>query len=566
MEIMDSIVETMKSELPVAHPHRTLLNEPRILRIPAFLLSAVLLAVAVMILQADVWMNDEEIVGQWASATPGGNWLPAQLWLISKGLCGGAVWAYRVWNVLALWFLSWTVFRIATQFQTRSTDLDFAAKQRVAWTAALLVAAHPLAGTSACQIGNLGWQLAVLFGLTVVQGFWGFLRQPTALRMGLLMLWLLLAAVSAPAGMLLGLGGLWVVWRLATTAERDALGGWFSAKTGWGTGLGIAALAQVLVLGAFLQQAWQHRSIAQGGAWTEHWLTQGRVVWQQLRSFFLPTRLLPEHQFAWSTQWNDWPAVLALALVLSTTGWCVWRLSRDRLPQPLRALLLLALWPTVLVFGWRTTHLLSEVRWYAVLPWVAILMAWGLGWLLQRWPAMQWPLGWGLPMGLLFLSVDQMTRFSDSREMAAYLLKLEPNQVRVRSYLQEKQVLGGQLAAVLSSSTPFANAYQSMQAENAASPFGRRYDLVHTLRWWVMSERRAQSALEQNYGPEYAQAFAQTSTARFIQEVQELARTEPAALPLLAALSSPLPALEPAKPRPMPSIPGIPAATADLTH
>ena len=281
----------------------------------------------------------------------------------------------------------------------------------------------------------------------------------------------------------------------------------------------------------------------------------------QFQALLQPTHLLPEHQFPWSEIWRDWPAVVGLSVVVVGSLVSILRLCRKS-PCPLSALVFLALWPTLLLLGWRTTNLLSEIRWYAVLPWAAVLAAWGLGWLLSRWPAMSLPIGCGLLAGLMFLTIGQTSRFADSTTMAAHILKAEPCNVEVRIFVQEKQASHGNLAAVLANSRPFAEAYQTMDIANENDPYGRRYDLLDALRYWVQSERNAQMAMENNYGSAYAQAFAQASTARFITEVQKLALTEPKALPLLSALMpSPAPP-EPPKPRAVPGIPGIPGTTA----
>ena len=167
----------------------------------------------------------------------------------------------------------------------------------------------------------------------------------------------------------------------------------------------------------------------------------------------------------------------------------------------------------------------------------------------------------GLLPGLMFLTIGQISRFADSTTMAARILKAEPCNVEVRIFVQEKQALHGNLAAVLANSRPFADAYQSMDIANENDAYGR-YDLLDALRYWVQSERNAQMAMENNYGSAYAQAFAQASTARFITEVQKLALTEPKALPLLSALMPSAPSQEAPKPRAVPSILGIPGTTA----
>lgn len=533
----------------------------RFARSPSFLLTLATAMVGVMVFRADVWMGDAEITGAWISSHAWDNWLPSQCWSIAKSVGGDAAWVYRIWNVLALWLLGLTAFGVAREFLGLAGKLSTVIKNRLALSAGLLVVAHPLAGMSACVIANLDWQLTVLFSLFAAKLAWSFMRRPAPAGMLGMLLCVVLADLCAPTGMLLALGGIWVVWRLAAQTQRAEVKAWATARTGWGTGLTIGGLLVVVWLGADLQNAWTQRSLSQGGTWVAHWLTQGRVFLVQFQSLLQPTHLLPEHQFPWSEKWSDWPAVVGLGVIVLASLVCILRLFR-KTPCPLSALVFLALWPTLLLLGWRTTNLLSEIRWCAVLPWAAVLAAWGLAWLFSRWPAMTLPIGWGLPTGLMFLTIGQTSRFADSTTMAAHLLKTEPCNVEVRIFVQEKQASHGNLAAVLADSRPFADAYQTMDIANENDPYGRRYDLLDALRYWVQSERNAQIAMENNYGSEYAQAFAQASTARFITEVQKLALTEPKALPLLSALMPSAAPPEPPKPRTPPSIPGIPGTTA----
>ena len=514
-----------------------------------------------MVFRSDVWMGDAEITGTWISSQAGENWLPSQCWALSKWLGGGAAWVYRIWNIAALWLLGMAIYSVAGEFLEKSGIIGPQNKRRFALLAGLLVVAHPLAGMSACVIGNLDWQLAVLLSLCAAKLTWKFLRQPAPVSMLGILTCTVLAYLSSPTGLLLSLGGMWTFWRLASGTQRQEVKAWASAKTGWGTGLTIGALLVLILLLSSIQRTWTHHSVGQGVTWTAHWLTQGRVFLVQLQTLLQPTQLMPEHQFPWSEYWRDWPAVVGLSVVVIACLTCVVRLSCKN-PSPRCALVFLALWPTFVLLGWRTTHLLSEVRWYAVLPWVALLASWGVAWLSNRWSAMSLPIGWVLPIGLMFLSLGQTSHFSDATTMAARILKVDPWHVGVRIFIQEKKVSDGNLAAVLANSRPFADAYQSMDIANENDPYGRRYDLLDALRYWVQSERIAQLAMENNYGREYAQAFAQASTVRFITEVQKLALTEPKALPLLSALlPSSVPA-EPAKSRPVPTIPGISGTTA----
>ncbi len=531
---------------------RTLLN-------PIALLTLAVGLVSLLIFKADIWVEDGGIVYSSASEIPGDNWLPRQLWQISHFLAAGEPAAYRIWNVLAIWGLSLTVFKIMRLWLEQSHRVSPWLRPQVALLAGLLCTLHPVSGMTACAISHLDWQLATLFGTLSLLAAHAMIQRQSYGSLVLGALWLLLGGLSAPAGLLLGLGAMVVTWQLASPAQRSLTASWFSAKQGWRPLVLFCCAVSILSLAWFLHSVWQRHTSSTSLSWSTHVLTQGQIFWLQLRGLITPTDLLPSHTIAWSERWTDWVSVSGLvllaALVILTTLSLLRRKSDAR--RPLYAIVLLALWPSVLILGWRTADAFSEVRWYAALPWGAMFVAWVVGWIITRWNALKYPLGLAIPLFLAFTSLGQLSRFRDADQVIALVLAKEPQNLRMRCFAAELRAQQNNHTAVIQMNLPTEAAYRDVVAYNETNPQGRRYDLVNALRWWVEIEHQVQMAIQKNYGIEYAQAYATSSTEKFAVEVRNVAAQQPEALPLLAQFPVAAPTEAPAKPKPAQGIPGI---------
>lgn len=545
-------------------PNPTLPIWKRILSAP-LLLTLAAVAMAIPIFRADLWIADQDIVNATLDTIPQQNWLPKQLWSLSHVLKPGVVWAYQIWNALSLWLLGMVVYQVAEHFAQRTTRVNPTMANRTGLIAGLLVMSHPLAGTTSCSISNLDWQLATLFSTTTAYFTLVFSSRPQLSAMIFGLISLLLASFSSPAGLPLGIGGALIILHLAAEGERRRCLDWLLAQRGMAKSAIIIGSFVVMGLSWLLKSTWDKHSGGIGLSWTTHWLTQGRVFWMQIKSCFVPKNLMPDHTLAWSESWSDWPATLGLALlILLTVGLFFFTGRKHPGGHGPRwaAFLLLALLPTCLMLGWRSARAWSEVRWYAALPWGSIFVAWMLGWLISRWRAMSVPIGLGVPCFLAFTSLGETAKYQGTDELASIIMASEPHNLKVSNFIQEREAERGNLTAVMKASLPFEEAYRTMAIYNATNPHHRRYDLLNALRWWVEAERRVQMAVQKNYGTEYANAYADSSTSRFKEEVKLLALTQPEALPLLDLLTIPKSNNVPSKQRPSDAIPGINSATA----
>ena len=531
----------------------------RVLLLPHVLLTLVVAFVSYWIFKADLWVEDGGIVYSTASEIPRENWLPRQLWLMSYWFAFGEPWAYQFWNALTLLGTTLCVYRIMRIWLEQSYRVSPWLRSQVALLAGGLFALHPVAGMTACAVSHLDWQLATLFSLLSLLSARSLFQNPGYARLTLSLFLLGCATLSAPSGLLLSAASIWVSWQLTSRAERHRAIAWASVKqSGRPVALFLAGIS-VMGLAWFLHLIWSHHSQSTGLGWSTHILTQGQLFWTQFRGLMTPVDLLPSHTVAWSEHWTDWVAVaglLMLTALVSVTVAALIRRPKDA-RRPLYAIVLLALWPSLLILGWRTPDAFSEVRWYAALPWAAMFAAWVVGWIVTRWNALKYPLGFSIPVFLAFTSLSHLSKFQDADQVIAMILSKEPQNMRMRCFAAELQAQRGQLTSVIKLSNPTEAAYRDIVSFNTANPQGRRYDLVSALRWWVEIENLVQQAIHKNYGAEYAQAYASNSTTKFSQEVRNIAEEQPEARPLLAQFPMPPAPVEAAKPRLATGIPGI---------
>jgi hypothetical protein len=468
-------------------------------------------------------------------------WLPTQLWKISRFIGANEPWAYQIWNVLALWGLALCVNRLMREWLEQSFRVSPWLRSSVSLMAGLFCALHPVAGMTACAVSHLDWQLATLFGMLSLICANSLFRIPSYGRLALVIGCVSLAALSAPAGLLLCAGSIWVAWQISHNAHRYQMVAWFTARNKFRTLSIFAVVMIVIALGGALNRTWHVQAGKTGLSWTTHWLTQGQVFWLELRGLITPVDLLPSHTIAWSESWHDWVSVSGLALVVavSTVAFLVLMRRKRDARRPLYAITMLALWPSVLILGWRTPDAFSEVRWYAALPWGAMLAAWVVGWIITRWNAMKYPLGIAIPVFLAFTTIGHLSRFQDAEQVIALILKREPQNMRMRCFAAELQAKDGNNRGVMQFSLPTEAAYREIVEYNNTNPQGRHYDLVNSLRWWVKIERMVQLAVQKNFGVEMAQAYAANATEKFSNEVRHIASVQPEMKPLLAQFPVP---------------------------
>ncbi len=537
----------------------------RMLVRPQVMLTLVVVWVAEMVFRADLWLDDVAIVNATVDNLPKDHWLPRQLWALSAYVAEGEAWAYQIWNVLALWATSLGVYKLMRAWLEESFRVSVWLRSPVSVLAGVLCALHPVASMTACSVGHLDWQLATLCGLLSVLAARAWWQRPGLLPLGGLAGSFLLAVLSAPAALLLGVGGVGICWALASQIERTRARTWLAAGPGGRIAAGGVGCVLVLGLAIHLNILWQrYTGTTSGLTWSTHWLTQGHIFWEEIRSLLIPLNLLPSHTVIWSHHWTDWQSVsglLLLAALLVLSLCALLRPGHDA-RRPLYGLILLALWPSVLVLGWRTLDAFAEVRWYAALPWAAMLAAWVVGWITTHWSALKYPLGFAVPACLAFTSIHNLAHFQSSDLIAAQVLQHDPMNLRARCWAAELQAERDNQYGVIQASRPAQEAYVQMLEFNKHDPQGRTYDLVNALRWWVAIEHQVQSAMQKNYGYEYGKAYAANSTLRVVEEVRKVVALNPDAQPYLQRLA--LAMVEP--PPGLPHLPsGIPGITSTLS-
>lgn len=535
---------------------RSLLELPII---PHLFLLVAGLGIGVFVMRADLWIGSYEIFQADSGAIPQHNWLPGKLWSISQHFFAGELMGYFIWNALAIWLLGIGVYQVARQFFSLTETIAPSFRTCAALLAGLLAQLHPLTGMTACSMIHLDWQLATIFSLGVAYYVRTLIDKPCIRYLVPATASLILAALSAPVGVPLSLGVGLMVWKLTPSATQQEFFAWAGARKALAQSFSALGITSIAMVCWWCKKAWETHSHQLALPWPTHWLTQGRVLWLEIKGALFPTHLLPNHALPLSESWADWPALAGLILIVSAALVLIRFLSRNAPPPRnlIYTLALLALLPNMLMLGWRTSDPISEARWHAALPWAAMAVALVIGWLHKHWNALSIPFALAIPSVLGFLSIGQMSHFRHADALANFTLKYEPHNLRIISYLQQIREERGELTEVPKLSQPAEKAYLSMVHYNNTNPMRRRFDLLNAMRWWVQTERRIQSALRQNFGPEYAEVYAEMSSNKFTAQLRELAQTHPDAQALLSKLLPPAPTPPIASPRLPQAIPGV---------
>ena len=136
-----------------------------------------------------------------------------------------------------------------------------------------------------------------------------------------------------------------------------------------------------------------------------HGLTQARIFWEygaRLIWPWAPFGLCSDHYVAWSQGWGDVPAVAQLAGIVILGGMgVVLVLRRGAAGRLTGMLLLLALLPVLLRFGYSVRELMIEYRVYPAMPWLGMLAGLGLALVYQK--------ARGLGVGLAVVILGGMT-------------------------------------------------------------------------------------------------------------------------------------------------------------
>lgn len=296
--------------------------------------------------------------------------------------------AYHAVNLLLHVGVVLLFLPVARRFLRLNTALTESRQASLAFWGTLFFAVHPLVSEPV----NYAAQTSILLmtGLATLATY-GFLRWHESRRTGFLVLTalaVLLASHAKEPGIfhalipLFFLGALFVNWR--DLKQRLAADG--RLRLGL---LGVGGILATIFATSWMINAWMR--LSDFDRFTNHALTQARVLFAYLGRVLFPVQLSSDHHIPWSTSWGDVPALIGLLLVVGGALALLYYSLRHR--SWLAALLGMGLFHLFIRFAYPVDELMVEYRLYPAMPWFGIalalgitqLLAWRPGGISPRW-------------------------------------------------------------------------------------------------------------------------------------------------------------------------------------
>jgi hypothetical protein len=272
-------------------------------------------------------------------------------------------------GAVALFFV---VIRLAPYFSVPQQKL-----RSFAMWAGIIFAIHPYGSETVNYSGQLSSTLFNLFSLLAVLFLLKWRETPSTRSIAGTALFILLAAQSKePAMIHVGIC-VFFVW-LITRKEK-------SPATKIQRGPAIAFIGVMIASSPY----WFTKISQQlaGERLISHILTQARIFGGYLWRMVAPFHLSADHHVPWSTSFNDWPATIALCLIIAGAAAILYFSIIRR--SKFAALAGLITFHLLLRFAYVNEEVIVEYRVYPCLPWVAFALALAFYHFGQRLPQLQ---------------------------------------------------------------------------------------------------------------------------------------------------------------------------------
>ncbi|MEM7145406.1 MAG: hypothetical protein AAF591_09735 [Verrucomicrobiota bacterium] len=472
-------------------------------------------------LRAVFYMDDHEIYTGRSGST--GTWwtgwrvIPAFLIEVTKGLAGPSPGVFHGWNLVLHLAVGCSAYRVGWELMNRLSGAERAEWNRfAALLGALVFVSHPLTSEGVHYARCMMIQLVTMFTLVSV---WGLVRLAGGVSWGgaaLMVLGFVGAMYSKDPGVFQAAGALLIVMVAIILDRSGGMRGLVGWCRGWGRPQVIGAIAGVIVVvvvaavwAPWLKYMFERRAELV----IPHTLTQARIFWEYAARIIWPGGaygLCVDHYVPWSEGWGDRVAVVSLVGVILVGVFGIWLLVTGRgVGRVCGMLLLLALFPVLLRFGYSVRELMIEYRVYPAMPWVGLLVGIGLAWLWAKKRLTGVVLTVAIVVGGVLGSMQRSRVWASEERLAKDVVARYPLNMRGLTQLQGVAYRAGDYDRVIAFQDEIVAAFEASEAYNRAHAGVRGYDMGRVHENLSNGEQIVVFALEKRDGVEAALAYGE---------------------------------------------------------
>lgn len=379
---------------------------------------------------------------------------------------------------------------------------------------ALVFVSHPLASEAVHYARCIMIQLVTLFTLASVWGTVRLARGHPGSGLALMAVGFFGAMYSKDPGIFQAAGAMFIVGAGLLLNAKGGIRGVLSRRRLLTRSrvVGLIIGGGVFLYAATLWVPWVARLFeTRSELMIPYVLTQSRIFWGYAARMVWPGGafgLSVDHYVPWSEGWGDWVAVASLAgvVLIGLSGLYLLLVGRDW-RRLCGVLVLLALFPVLLRFGYSVRELMVEYRVYPAMPWVGLLIGVGLSgvWAKRRLA------GLVVVTAVVAASVAfSMTRsrvwWSEER-LASDVVTRYPLNIRGMTQLQGVAFRAGDYDAVIALQERIVAAFEESELYNEAHAGVRGYDMGRVHEGLGDGEQLVVFALAKRDGLDAAYAY-----------------------------------------------------------
>jgi hypothetical protein len=467
-------------------------------------------------LWADFYMDDHGIITGRSGTT--GVWhtrwrqVPRFLFWVTGQVGGKSSMVYHVWNLGIHLGISCLIYRVGRDlFRHFSMPGSGRAQAFAALAGALVFSCHPMTSEAVHYARCVMIQLVTLFTVLAVWGMVRFAGDFSWKDGVLVVVGITGATLSKDPGVFQALGSVGIA--VLALAQWDLVKGMARRRiTGKQMVLGLPVILFLAYFCLFWAQ-WVFRQVfLHSDLLFPHGLTQARIFWEYGARViwpYTPFELSSDHYVAWSQGWGDVSAVVQLTgiVILGLTG-VVLVLRKSQAGRLVGMLMLLALLPVLMRFGYTPKELMIEYRVYPAMPWVGLIAGLGLAlvWQRSRW------LGVGLAVVVIgtsiLMTVERSRVWRSEESLARDVWEQYPLNMRALTQLQGIAYRAGNYDRVIELREDVVKSFQESEAYNREHVGVRGYDMTRVHENLSNAEQVITYALDKRDGPEAALAYA----------------------------------------------------------
>ncbi|MEZ5325105.1 MAG: hypothetical protein R3F19_08570 [Verrucomicrobiales bacterium] len=239
---------------------------------------------------------------------------------------------------------------------------------------------------------------------------------------------------------------------------------------------------------------------------TDHWLTQGRMIWGYFINMVAPHGLIVDHQIAWSRSSSDLPAMAGTSAMIVVFLFASILVAKQS-TRPIGVLVAMLIFPLALRLLYPIYEHFVEYRAYPALPWFSLIVGIGLAAAAHRyWKAVQWALT-AITLAGIAMSVMRTAEWSSPGLLAQQSIDKYPLNNRPRLRLQVIAYDHGEFDRVLEIREDMYSTYARTFAYNESNRWARQYDMGRAYADLINCDQWAAYAMAEISGSKTALSF-----------------------------------------------------------